>query len=241
MRKTTILAFAALAIAAAGAHAEPPASVAQTICRPEFKVDGEALAAGTAFLLRTDDSAARTLLVSAHHLFGPSGGLPAQIAWPEMSTRVGSMRCIGIAQRQVWQGGRALTLEGAMPVGRGYLRDLAAFPLVASPGAATAAPLRLARTAPKVGDPVWLLAQVAKGAPPNVLLHRAVVTYAREDALEYRFDNSELGIRATSGAPVLNAGGEVVSVNLAGGLRDGKFTATGNSLASMRALLSAAK
>jgi hypothetical protein len=120
-------------------------------------------------------------------------------------------------------------------------RDVAAFPLDTAKAPIHPVRLKLAAAAPKVGDSVWLLAQVPEGAPPSQLLHHAVVRSSTDQALQYAFDNVGLNLQGTSGAPVVNAAGEVVGTNLGGGTLPGKLIGVGNSLASLRALLNAAK
>lgn len=215
--------FAAALLLAGGWHGPAQAQSALSaamaaICRPVFEVDGKPLEAGTAFILARADNGAQPLLVTAIHLFGPAGGLDADIAWSQMPARASLDRCVSLANGKSWRGGKALSVPEAAAFGDTSYRDIAAFPLNPADVASVTA-LRLSPTAPKRGDKVWMVAQVI-GVPATHRLHAATVVYAGADALQYSFDDTALQLRATSGAPVVNAAGQVVSVNLGGG-RDG--------------------
>lgn len=231
----TLTAFTCGAVQAA-----PPAAVQNAICRPVFNVDGAVLGAGTAFVVDMRGPQPRALLVTALHLFGPAGGLATQIPAAEMARRATAAACTALAVDATWRAGPALTIPGAQPMGEGALRDAAAFVLDAH-GAPPPYHLKLAAIAPKAGDHVWLLAQVADGAPPNQLLHRAVVRQTGADVLQYAFDNVKLGLQATSGAPVLNDDGDVVGMHLGGGELPGKLIGAADNLAAVRSLLRSAK
>lgn len=223
------------------AQPAPPTGVERSICRPTFQVDGQALEAGTAFLLDVGGPSRRTLLVSAYHLFGPNGGLPAQVPWDELHERATGVTCVPLTGGDAWHGGRAVTISDAHPLFPLPLRDIAAFEMGAAPSTKTLPRLKLANAAPKRGDSVWLVAQVVEGAAPTQLTHHGVVTYAGADALQYKLDNASLSIRATSGAPVVDAAGDVVGINLAGGLKNGSFLALADSLAALRSALAPAR
>jgi hypothetical protein len=235
VRIPALLALALAATVQLAAAPPQPDAAQQAICRPQITADGQSFVAGTGFLLEANG---KTLLVTALHLFGPNGGMETQVGWADMPAHVSGVDCTVFATGAVWQTDKPLLIPGAEALGaKGPLRDLAAFPFTGS------APVRLklAAVSPKAGDSVWLVAQVLKGAPRSQLLHHGVVSYAGDDALEYRMDNDTPVITATSGAPVVNAKGEVVAVNLAGGVIDSHFYATGDSLVSLRRLLAGAR
>ena len=180
-------------------------------------------------------------MLSADHLFGPDGGLPEQIPWSELSKHVSGVKCTALVGGKVWRAGPALTIPGAHPISDDPVQDISAFS-VTSPGMADkVVPLKLAAQAPRRGDSVWLIAQVLEGAPPTQLIHHAVVRYVADDIIQYTFDNAGLSIQATSGAPVVNDAGEVVGINLAGGLDKGKFIGTATSLTMIRKSLESAR
>lgn len=222
------------------AIAAPPADVEKAICRPVFKLANQSLSAGTAFVLDVTEPSARTLLISAIHLFGPAGGLQEQIPAADLAQKVSGVRCTALATHEVWAAGHALTIPNAKPLDGGYKQDVAAFEFDQGKAGAQPARLKLARQAPKVGDQIWLLAQVAGGAPNTQLLHRATVRQAKDEGLIYQYDNATLELRATSGAPLINSDGDVVGINLGGGNQNG-LIGIGDSLTSLRSALASAK
>lgn len=115
----------------------------------------------------------------------------------------------------------AITIPDARPLGtRSESGDVVAFWMPSSAKITTA---KLADTAAKKGDAVWLMAAVLQGAPPTQRLHQAVVIgLDPHGSLIYQFKDV-ISIQATSGAPVLNAKGEVVGINLGGEGQGGKF------------------
>jgi hypothetical protein len=220
--------------------AAPPATVEKAICRPQFKLADQTLSAGTAFVLDVTEPRSQSLLVSAIHLFGPAGGLKDQIPATELAQKVSSVYCVALVTRDAWSAGRALTIPGAKPLASGYKQDVAAFVLNQVKAGEQPVHLKLAAQMPKIGDQIWLLAQVADGAPSTQLLHHAIVRYSKDDGIIYQYDNASLNLKATSGAPLINADGEVVGINLGGGNHNG-LIGIGDSLESLRAALASAK
>jgi hypothetical protein len=86
-------------------------------------------------------------------------------------------------------------------------RDLSAFVANAD---AKVHPLRLAKEAPGAGEPVWLAGKYehASRVRPAVVVEKTNVSYI------FRFEGEAQGPRYTSGAPILNEGGEVVAINV---------------------------
>jgi hypothetical protein len=198
--------------------ADPPKGVVDSICRPTFELKDQSLSAGTAFLMETAVEKKPVVLVTAHHLLGPMGGLPAEVAWSEVPKAVKRATCNSItAPAQSWVGAPlavpgAASFNNQTPDG---LRDIALF-VVQKPAAR---PLKLAAVLPKLGDTVWLVAQLVSGAPQEKLLFKAKVARVQDLALNYVVEDpaGTFDLRATSGAPVVNERGEVVAVNMAGG------------------------
>ena len=208
-----------LSIAAANAMAEPPKAVADAICRPTFELKDQPLSAGTAFLMETGVEKHPAVLVTAHHLLGPMGGLPAEVAWSDVPKSVRRATCKSIVTpAQTWTGA-PIAIPGAASFNnqtKDGLRDIA---LLTVQGKPVTKPLKLAPAQPKLGDTVWLVAQLVSGAPKDKLLFKARVSRVQDLALNYIVDDPQgtFELRATSGAPVVNERGEVVAVNLAGG------------------------
>src|SRR5688572_26464680 len=178
-----------LSIAAANAMAEPPKAVADAICRPTFELKDQPLSAGTAFLMETGVEKQPVVLVTAHHLLGPMGGLPAELTWDEVPKAVKRATCKSINHAaQTWIG-LPLAIPGAASFNnqtRDGLRDIA---LLTLQGKATVKPLKLAAAQPKAGDPVWLVAQLVSGAPKEKLLFKARVARVQDLALNYLLED----------------------------------------------------
>lgn len=208
------------------------------VCRPELTVNNETYEAGTAFVV---DGGSRPLLVTAQHLFGEMGGLNEEIRWQDMPARATSVRCRQLKGSGVWTTGAALAITGAHPVSAtstAEFKDIAVFPLTAQN--ATLPRLTLAESEPATGSKIWLVAQV-KGGKPLMLLHRATVVGHEQGALIYKFDDKEIELQATSGAPVVDAAGKLVGINLAGTTEEGSTDVQGvaDSLDVVRKALAA--
>ncbi|MBF5043372.1 trypsin-like peptidase domain-containing protein [Aggregicoccus sp. 17bor-14] len=124
------------------------------------------------------------------------------------------------------------TAHGAPPGDNS--KDLAAF---IAPESAASRVLPLATQNPKVGDDVWLVAEVRGGRSVGTHLHRARVVESKRTTLAYTFEDPTLELRATSGAPVVNAKGEVVGVNLGGGHQGDSLYGVAHPVQSVRAHL----
>ena len=85
-----------LLLALSAAHADPPKIVEGFILRPEFHTTKGDFNAGTAFAVELDG---HLLVVTAFHLFGPPGGLPAQVLAAELPAYA-----TGVTVRDAWSG-----------------------------------------------------------------------------------------------------------------------------------------
>jgi hypothetical protein len=111
-------------------------------------------------------------------------------------------------------------------------RDIAAFR--ADP-AARVSPGKLAQRPPRVGEPVWLAFNVGKAATSRTV--QAVVVESTERALVFRYAPGAAAATHSSGAPLLNSGGEVVGICIGGGVLEGQRLGHANHVASIRRLL----
>jgi hypothetical protein len=232
-----------LSAVATAPMAAPPKTVVDTLCRPTFEVKDQPLSAGTAFLMETGVEKQPVALVTAHHLLGPMGGLSTEIAWNDVPGSVKRATCRSIVNpTQVWTG-TPLAIPGAASFNnqtKDGLRDIALLTLRDKPATV---PLKLAPSLPRLGDTVWLVAQLVSGAPPDKLLFEARVVRVQDLAINYLVDDPDgaFELRATSGAPVVNARGEVVAVNLAGGRTAQGFNLAGISVNVVRKALESVK
>jgi hypothetical protein len=108
-------------------------------------------------------------------------------------------------------------------------KDIAAFRVVNSH---TFHPLLLAAAMPLVGEPIWLAVKPARDARERTC--EAVVVEGSEEALVFRFAPAATIPPHSSGAPLLNGAGEVVGVNVGGGILDGHKLGHACHVASVR-------
>jgi hypothetical protein len=220
------------------AVAESPAAAPvvpdRFVLRPSFTTSLGPVNAGAAFALKVGD---RTVLVTALHLLGPAGGLKAQVTADRLAEVVQSVGVRGAFtddRDPVAVASKVLPIEGAHPMGDDASGDI----LVLEPEVKTGldrlqvheapklAPGSLAAAAPAVGDPVWLAARIGSG---ETRVHAGKVVELNDKWLFYEFASASLDLAGTNGAPVLNAEGKVVGIQLGGGVMDdGKLVGAAN-------------
>jgi hypothetical protein len=108
-------------------------------------------------------------------------------------------------------------------------QDIAVF-LVSNPQKLS--PMQLASQAPDVGEPVWVAAR-ASAADARAIALPAVVVELTDRSFVFRYARGAPEVAFTSGAPVLNRGGEVVAINVGGGYLDGRRLGHGNQATSI--------
>ncbi len=216
--------LAALSTVAGAVSAAPAsaASVAPTstdaIFRPVFTTPQSPVSAGTAFVARFDHCD-EPVLLTAIHLFGPPGGLAQPMTADDVKHGVSQAELTGFgrnAKHMLFEVD-SLTPENAQPcctsermVGVG---DVAAF---TAPTRLKPIALPMAPNDVVAGDRVTLLAPLA-GVADAGLRHDAVVIGMHDGFLLYKFDDPNIPLRATSGAPIVDSTGRVVAINLMGG------------------------
>lgn len=215
----------------------PPAlSAASFAFQPSFATsDGQDFQAGKMVIARVPSAPGGLLGLSCIHIFGPDGGLARQIGSTDLPAFVKKTTLIAHDGGRI-EMGAAFAVPGARPFshGRGLPDASTDLSLFRAPSELATHALELASDDPAAGDRVWLLARVAGGAAPDVFLHPAHVRLANDQILVYEFENNQLNLTATSGAPVVNAQGKIVALNLGGGLTGGKLNVFGNPISSVR-------
>ncbi|MEI7688462.1 MAG: trypsin-like peptidase domain-containing protein, partial [Planctomycetota bacterium] len=250
-RKTTPLpvpaaaaAPAAPAVAPGPNDAAPPINVADPtvaanfVFFPTFHLKTRDIGAGSAFAVKLDDIE-NPVILSALHLLGPSGGLPVDVPGTKVPAEVKALTLV-----EMFDNDKDLTLKqpgialpNTAPLGRdSQVGDVMAFWATKD---ALLSPARLAAETPKRNDLVWLAYSAEND--PNQRTYRAKVSDVNAKSITYTFD-SALRLPGTSGAPLLNAAGEVVGIHLGGRTTGNVTTGIANPVSAFRtALIDAAK
>jgi hypothetical protein len=189
---------------------------------PEFLTLAGARQAGTAFFAkRAGDT--QVYIMTVHHLLGPMGGFDTQVTHGQVPRFVQ-----GILFHELFGTTVRFDVAGCVVPSDGTRSDprfeLAVFkPALASPDLAAV----LARTLPRPGEPVWILAQVRGGVPDGELIHRARAQGLDRGWFYCEFENPNIVTAGASGAPVLNSAGEVV------GIYEGHIDDNGHKIATI--------
>ena len=186
--------------------------------------------AGSAFVGEVNPG--ETLLLTAQHLFSPAGGLEKDVLWSQMDKEYPKAEGLLSGGKEVGASGSAVVL---LPSAHGMddnsvAFDLAAYKLADAPKADV---LKLAKKTPKVGDLVYMNSSYIGWTAATVIT-------VEKSRVIYRYFLPSLELRGTSGAPVVNAEGEVVAMNL-GGWKGKSTFGIGNGVEGMRSLLAKAK
>jgi hypothetical protein len=200
--------LALLAILPAVAVAEPKPDL-NSITLPTFIFDQRhAATAGVAWPVM---EAGKQYLVTAHHILGPAGGLKTQLAPRDVAREVKAIAslCLGDG-KTVFLATPALYVPKARIYDEnGGDADVAVARL---PDARGVKPLVLAAAAPKKNDPAWLFVRLVDRDRPT--LYPVTVIEVTPGFVQYKVEDKSLNLRAATGAPVLNAAGEVISMHL---------------------------
>lgn len=180
------------------------------ILSPSFESIDGTFSAGTAFAvndLETDN----TIIITAMHLFGPDGGLDHSISANDLPSYINKATFYNAFDYTLLaESTNVILIPDAKPAPQ-INRDIAAFYIEGNTSISTA---EIYDGQLKTGENVWLAAYVIGGAPINQLLHAAKVVESSEDILEFEFENADLDLTATSGAPILNGDGKIVGINI---------------------------
>lgn len=213
----------------------PPTPAKEGLFKPTFLLANESWSAGTAFIVRGGDGKS-AVLVTCHHLFGPAAGLEKQMS-PEEIARDGR-GAVALSmqdQKLIVVAPTYLKVADVRAMDRqGTDKDMALFAV--KDGEKLAA-FEMAEKAANVGDVVYLFARARGADAPK--LYRATVVESAANGLSYQFDET-FDARGTSGAPVLDAQGKVVGMNLGGGDVQGKQIGIANPGTSVRQAIQAA-
>jgi hypothetical protein len=215
----------------AGAETAPSSSPTgpprNAVLRPAFSTAEGEIDGGSAFLARWSDG--RVLLLTAQHLFGEVLGLSRDYTGAELPELVSGMTASSVddAAVEVWSS-TLISMPEAVPLTTNITRDVAGFVVDDAAGVAV---LELAPAPSAPGDRVWLLAEVS--GSDQRLFPATVDDVSPEKYLQYAFD-TPLDLTATSGAPILNIGGQVVGGD---DEDDRPVRGLANSIATVRPML----
>lgn len=197
------------------AELEPPLP-ANAIFSPTIYWANESHTAGTAWAASLEGKNA-TIIVTAHHIFGPSGGFSTDIPAEKMAEGKLVVELVDVFSTQNFG---KVTKNLYIPDAKSQpptSKDVAAFLAAEVEKKISIGKLYISDQLPALGEEVWLAASVVGGDPAWVKLHKATVVRSAEDVIMIHYDNPNLVLRATSGAPVLNKEGKVIGLNIAAG------------------------
>lgn len=180
-----------------------------TLFYPRFGTSEGEVKGGTAFAAKLNGKS-QILILSALNLFGPAGGLKADIEADKLTTawkRLVVEDCktqnyFGEIQMQ------PIHLSGAKPhPQKSDLGDIAAC-AVDDPTAIEA--LSLSQRIPSNGERVWLISRLPGSSD---FMHPATVERFHNGWLRYSFGEDIINLPSTGGAPVIDHKGKVIAVN----------------------------
>ncbi len=208
----------------------PPNLEEIDLFRPVFNTSKGEIAAGTAFLANHRQ---RNYFITAQHLIGEAGGLDRDYTGAELDGFLHSVDGEPVREIADMITSKNLMIipEAEAVTNESGKNDVLIFRVEENPNIV---PLKLSNSIPSVGDTVWLYAELANS---DNLLHRAEVIESDRNFLTLSYQDTALNLRASSGAPIINAQKEVVGINLAGGLQSGELIGWANPGSSIIAKL----
>jgi len=207
-----------------------PIQTEDAVLKPVFSTDFGEVRVGTAFIAHFDENG-QYLLVTAHSLFGPRGGLSREYKWNELSRIISNVKAISIGNpaKMVMTSAWLAVPEAAPSKMYDSSQDIAALYLISDFGMGH---FEFSETLPKIGEEVWLMTQMPNRS--QQFRFSATVIEADEKAIQYVFTDAELDPGSVLGAPVLNSKSKVIAINTVLISKDNKLIGIGNPAATAR-------
>ena len=208
--KLTTLVLMAAALAGLRQEVKPPDLPAHAAVRPVAHLkSGVEHRAGTGVIARVSKDGP-LLLLTALHIFGPSGGLKKQISSATLDDHVAKVDAESLDGKIRVATASGSKIRNGFPIDakNNCSGDVAAF---AVQGKAETEGLLLAEALPKAGDPLWLVGDEAASDAPTQKLWAMKVESAKLPTLIL---NAEVRciLRAFSGAPLVDASGRMAGL-----------------------------
>jgi S1-C subfamily serine protease len=206
-----------IAAHAQDSNSSPPSNFLQgPIGSIEFDTTAGKSRIGSGSLVRIKESG-KYYILTVRHLLGPNVDFPNAVAPQDVPNVVKGIHFFSLAGTDHYYSVTGLVIKPTGTDRRDPLFDLAVFPIQDPPDQT----LTLSDAPLAEGETVWIVAHVRGGVPEGEIAHSAKVVKMDAVWLNAIYDNDKIDSYGASGAPVLNAAGEVVGVESGSGIKDG--------------------
>jgi len=177
-------------------------------------------AAGTASVVHLKGQT-QSYIVSARHLLGPMGGFPTQTAAKDVPSVVKTITIDAFSggHRHYDVTGLLVPANHLKADGGDPVDDMAVY--LNHDNSPQDQALPLADHLPAENDPVWVIAHVRGGVPEGQVIQPGKFIELKDGWIIFQFDNDNIISNGASGAPVLDAQGEVIGVYSGHSTNDG--------------------